>query len=1014
MPNPIKGSDLYQDDGALDGAIKKLEQFINKFEEATATVQQKAQAQARAIKESNTAQDRNVEAQAQAAKEADKLARAYQRYKTSLSDAGREMARLKEQQRRQNTLLRNQARAAASAEGSYDRLAAQYNLNKIRLNAMSREQREAAEASSQLVTRTRQLFEEMKRLQAETGKTALNVGNYADSLKDAFRETIGLGAGALGPAAIGAALAGGLAAGTQAAIELAEEIRNVKGALSTLVGPNEDLEGLTTRVRALATTFDESTGEITQAANAVSKQLGITFDDALGKLEESFVAGSNLNGELLESAKEYSAFFAEAGLGANALFQTIQNGTQNGIFNDKAIDSVKEVTLRLREMPKATAAALEGIGLASEDITRLIETEGIGSAIATVSERLGELKADSPEVGRAIADIFGGPGEDAGLQYLISLQNINKATGELIDESNEYQQQQARLLELNQDLADAQNDLIEAFGGTGTSIEEVKTQGQELLIRALIPIIESGKELFSTFEGVVSGLNRLGDAISGTSTKAGTLETAVRGLTTVTDLLIKPVKSALDFVGDLADKFGKFGENVRGILEDIGVLDEKLESTGEAGAGMGRFNRQAAEDLAKLDAQAKKTESLRTRTTQTKDLEEKSKAAAGSLADLRMKVSDLKKEIDQSDPGEAAGLLPKLLDAEQALKDLETFNKRYKQQLEDAKKGFGVVDTITRTQGFETSVTSTTTGGLPTARDIIPPGAANDQPQDIFDLLGFDIPDGKKEAIADAFSFAKQQVTEFFALRTQLATQRAQEATEEVRQAEAALQAEVSREEQGLASRVDLRQRELQQAQANQRKALEEQRKAERAQRRIQTVEQAGNLVTASSKIFAQLGFPAALPAIALMFGTFAATKIQAARATRRNLRHGKYEVMNYGTAHGFGGDIPLGLDNDGRANYAERGEGLMVVPAVRASQYKGVLPSMFKAIQAGKLHRWIDTMSEQQRGAINVMTGQPMDTSRMEGSLEKIAGNTGRQVYTDGNGNTVVKEGNFTTTYRK
>jgi hypothetical protein len=41
MPNPIKGSDLYQDDGALDGAIKKLEQFINKFEEATATVQQK-------------------------------------------------------------------------------------------------------------------------------------------------------------------------------------------------------------------------------------------------------------------------------------------------------------------------------------------------------------------------------------------------------------------------------------------------------------------------------------------------------------------------------------------------------------------------------------------------------------------------------------------------------------------------------------------------------------------------------------------------------------------------------------------------------------------------------------------------------------------------------------------------------------------------------------------------------------------------------------------------------------
>lgn len=42
-----------------------------------------------------------------------------------------------------------------------------------------------------------------------------------------------------------------------------------------------------------------------------------------------------------------------------------------------------------------------------------------------VSEKLNQLPDNSREVGSAIANIFGGPGEDAGLQYIRTLKDIS-------------------------------------------------------------------------------------------------------------------------------------------------------------------------------------------------------------------------------------------------------------------------------------------------------------------------------------------------------------------------------------------------------------------------------------------------------------------------------------------------------------------------------------------------------------------------------------------------------------
>lgn len=85
-----------------------------------------------------------------------------------------------------------------SAEGSYNRLSAQYSLNKIYLNNMTKAERENTGEGRKLVEQTKEIYEEMKRLQEATGKFQLNVGNYTQASDaiiaygDRLKESLGL------------------------------------------------------------------------------------------------------------------------------------------------------------------------------------------------------------------------------------------------------------------------------------------------------------------------------------------------------------------------------------------------------------------------------------------------------------------------------------------------------------------------------------------------------------------------------------------------------------------------------------------------------------------------------------------------------------------------------------------------------------------------------------------------------------------------------------------------------
>jgi len=434
---------------------------------------------------------------------------------------------------------REQVIAADRGEDSYRALNAE--LVNLRRSYKELSAAERQTIGRPLLQRIDELDGELKAIDASMGQYQRNVGNYSS----AFGDLVGLDLAALAnPAGAIAAVGAAAVAATAFIKETTDQVRALRGEIQTLTGATgEELDGFTAKAQAIADTFDKSTNEVTNSANALSKQLGISFESALGRVSTALAAGLDTNNELLDSVREYPGFFAEAfgsgERGANIFFEVIKRGNEQGVFNDKAVDSVKEVALRLRELPQTTRDALTAIGLSSDEIAQQIEEDGVGFAISTVSKRLGELQADSPEVGQALADIFGGAGEHAGSDFVVSLQDINDATGELIDTSNEYQLQQQRTLAVNEEFSAAQVEVANAFGESGASIDNLITQGQTLLLKFLVPVIERFQRLFEIFSPLVSSLEMLGRRIGVISNEGDLLTAIMTGLATSFELVYR-------------------------------------------------------------------------------------------------------------------------------------------------------------------------------------------------------------------------------------------------------------------------------------------------------------------------------------------------------------------------------------------------------------------------------------------------------------------------------------------
>ena len=111
----------------------------------------------------------------------DEVAQAMERLRAAQSATRTQAHELNIQAKEANRVAKLTAQLNLSKAGSYNRLAAQYELNKIKLNAMSAAEREGTQAGKALEAETLALYEKMQKLQEATGNHRLSVGNYAKS-----------------------------------------------------------------------------------------------------------------------------------------------------------------------------------------------------------------------------------------------------------------------------------------------------------------------------------------------------------------------------------------------------------------------------------------------------------------------------------------------------------------------------------------------------------------------------------------------------------------------------------------------------------------------------------------------------------------------------------------------------------------------------------------------------------------------------------------------------------------
>lgn len=286
------------------------------------------------------------------------------------------------------------------------------------------------------------------------------------------------------------------------------------------------------------------------------------------------------------------------------------------------------------------------------------------------------------------------------------------------------------------------------------------------------------------------------------------------------------------------------------------------------------------------------------------------------------------------------------------------------------------------------------------------------------DAKGLEKEQAFKDSISTSVSYAMDALQQFADYKAELADRAVESAEKEVDAAQSVLDAELQARANGYANNVQQAQKELALAKKNQRQALLQQQQAQRQQQAIQAVQQISNLVTATSLLWSQLGFPAAIPATAIMWASFAASKIKAAQLAKQSIAdmgtatekygEGTVELLQ-GGSHQSGNDIDLGRKPDGTRRRAEGGEFFAVINKRSSRRFRSVIPDVINSLNDGSFaHKYLNAYRGAAELDVELHKGaaQSPDLSALSGDVRAIRRQGDRRTYTDGRGRTVIEYG--------
>lgn len=975
----------------------------------------------------------------------DPLAQAQEKLAYAQSEENQQLKLYSTQIKEANRVAQLQATIASSAEGSYNRLSAQYELNKIKLNQMSAAQREAVDEGKKLEAETNEIYQQMIKLQEATGNYRLSVGHYQKtwdglgiSISQVVRElptvavslnTFFLGISNNIPMVVDE-INRLRKQNELLAAEGKEQISVTKSVVKSLFSWN-------TALVVLLTVFSMYGKEIiawidkTLAGRDAAK----SFEDALEDLNDELGKGSTGSyGQQIAVLRRLSENWKDLGDNIKAQTQWIKDNEKEFSKLGITIDSINDANNAFVENTesvvaayKARAKAEAALNIVSQQYQKLLAAENKAE-----TEKVREYGFFDKTMNyfKALWGGISGPDSDLSLETRLkkqrqrNVESLQKDAKSLEQEIESY----FNVWKFYEDQADA---LFKEVGLEESHKKDKKRTPRDADDRLNTLALAAEKayqksrteierdenkkrraEAFASFNQEIADLDykysRIQKILNGQDEKYKKLtesqkETAIKALDDIENA-IKNKQKGLTLSLDLL--------NIDVELQKAEQLLELLELEGEV-SKKGSYE-ELSNSLKRLDVErqiallknAQLPEAKRQPTSAINASFDKQKAI--TVGSFNMSSFDEQQALDEAIFNEV-----KRSETEITRFKLEQEKARWQEQIRLAEAGGldwsqaqidaakatvkGIDRELSELDNFIMNIGKKGLGGT------------------LLEKLGFD--DDQIDALKDAVNIVIEQLQSIMDAEVELAEQAVEAAEARVEAAQKAYDAEVEARNNGYANNVATAKKELEQEKKNQQEKQKMLQAAQKRQEAMNTVTQASSLVTASANLWSSfssipiVGPALALAAIATMWTSFAVAKVKAKQVTASQSEEygeGGLEFLE-GGSHASGNDIDLGVENKKKRRMkAEGGEALAIINKHKTRKYRKILPDVIDSFNKGTFEdKYLNAFGNSDRLNISLNSNNSIDLSKIEDDVRSIRKQNEVKYYTMPDGTVIMQHRN-------
>lgn len=226
-------------------------------------------------------------------------------------------------------------------------------------------------------------------------------------------------------------------------------------------------------VQAVSDTFGKSFNETLKTANAMSKNLGVSVNEATDIIAKGLAAGGMNSEQYLSNLQRFAPTFQKMGMTAEQAAVAMSQIDKAGVNSQRALMAMSRASLQLRTMSEGTAKSLNAIGVDAQQMSQDVQSgaRSVQDAMAEVARKLQETGSNSKEAAAVMKELFGARGESAiGDGFLTFLAESNKGMEELLGKQDSLQRLKLKEVEVNKELNDVLASLFDMTGGGFESI----------------------------------------------------------------------------------------------------------------------------------------------------------------------------------------------------------------------------------------------------------------------------------------------------------------------------------------------------------------------------------------------------------------------------------------------------------------------------------------------------------------------------------------------------------------